>query len=88
MDLHDYWNVRRVFRTMASQWNRPVWVVKRTVRQTIDRSWEKAMSNPEEKALWDQYFPNGKPTPVQYILWLGRAHERGEEVPYLLKEPF
>lgn len=52
----------------------------------IDESWEKAMSDPEEKALWDKYFPCGKPTPVQYILLLGHAHEKGEEIPLLLKK--
>ena len=86
MDLHDYRNVRRVFRTMASEWKCPVWVVKLTVRRMINQCWEKARSDPEEKALWDQYFPDGKPTPDQYILMLGNAHERGEDVPFLLKE--
>lgn len=86
MDLHDYLNVRRVFRTMASEWKCPVWVVKLTIRRMINHSWEKALANPEEKALWNTYFPNGKPTPDQYILLLGHAHERGEEIPFLLKE--
>lgn len=44
------------------------------------------MSDPDEKALWDKYFPSGKPTPDRYILMLGHAHERGEEIPVLLKE--
>lgn len=44
------------------------------------------MSDPEQKELWVRYFPNGKPTPDQYILLLGHAHERGEEIPFLLKE--
>lgn len=86
MDLHDYLNVRRVFRVMAIQWRCPVWMVKRTIRKIIDLSWEKAMSDPKAKALWDKYFPNGKPTPDQYILRLGHAHEKGEEVPFLLEE--
>jgi len=86
MDLHDYLNVRRVFRAMASEWKCPVWVVKLTIRRTINQCWEKALSDPEEKARWDQYFPDGKPTPDQYILMMGHAYERGEEVPFLLKE--
>ena len=86
MDLHDYLNVRRVFRTMASEWKCPVWVVKATIRRMINNCWEKAMSDPDEKALWDKYFPGGKPTPDQYIFRLGQAHESGEEVPFLLKE--
>lgn len=86
MDLHDFLNVQRVFRSMAAEWECPVWVVKRIIRRTIDQSWENAQSDPEAKAIWDQYFPTGKPTPGQYILWLGRAHEKGEIVPYLLKE--
>lgn len=86
MDLHDYLNVRRVFRTMASEWKCPVWVVKATIRRMINNCWEKAMSDPDEKALWDKYFPSGKPTPDRYILMLGHAHERGEEIPVLLKE--
>lgn len=86
MDLHDFRNVRRVFRMMAAEWGCPVWVVKGTIRRHIDRSYEKAMSDPEAKAPWDEYFPAGKPTPDQYILRLGHAHEKGEEMPYLLKE--
>lgn len=86
MDLRDYLNVRSVFRTMAAQWGCPVWMVKRTLRRTIDQSWEKAMSDPEAKALWDKYFPAGKPTPAQYILRLGHAYEHEENVPYLLKD--
>lgn len=86
MDLHDSRNVQRVLRTMARNWGYPVWMVKRIIRNTIDKSWELAQLNPEDKALWDKYFPNGKPTPEQYILHLGHARERGEEVPYLLKD--
>ena len=86
MDLHDYLNVRRVFRTMASEWNCPVWIVKLAIRRMINQCREKAMSNPEEKVLWDEYFPNGKPTPAQYILLLGHAHERGEAMPFFLQE--
>ena len=86
MDLHDYLNVRRVFRMMASQWECPVWVVKATIRRLIDQNWERVMSDPEEKALWETYFPNGKPSPDQYILLLGHAQENGEVIPFLLKE--
>lgn len=86
MDQHDSRNVQRVFRMLAAEWNCPVWEVERTIQGSIDRGWEKAMGDPEEKALWDKYFPNGKPTPSQYILWLGHAHEDGEDMPYLLGE--
>lgn len=86
MDRHDSRNVQRVFRTMAAEWRCPVWMVERIIQQTIDHSWEKAMLDPEAKALWEKYFPNGKPTPDQYILRLGHAHEEGEYMPYLLEE--
>lgn len=86
MHLHDFLNVRRVLRMMAAEWGSPVWMVKRTIRQIIDQSWEKSMFDPEAKALWDKYFPNGKPTPDQYILRLGYAYENGEDMPHLLKE--
>ena len=86
MDLHDNRNVRRVFRTMAAQWGCPVWMVERIIQQAIDRNWEKAMADPEVSALWGEYLPNGKPTPTEYILRLGHAHERGEDVPYLFLE--
>ena len=86
MDFHDYCNVRRILRLLAAQWKLPVWVVKKILQNTIDESWNKAMSDPEAKKLWDQYFPKGKPTPEQYILGLGYAHEKGEEIPHLLKE--
>ena len=50
------------------------------------RCWAKAVSDPEAKALWERYFPKGRPTPEQYILRLGQAQETGEEMPWLLKE--
>ena len=86
MNLHDKRNVQRVFRAMAADWNCPVGMVKVILQRTIDRNWEKAMLDGEKKALWDKYFPKGKPTPDQYILWLGRAHDKGEDVPYLLNK--
>ena len=85
MDLHDYLNVQRVLRTMAAEWNCPVKVVKLIIQKAIDESWEKAMSDPEAKVLWAKYFPNGKPSLQQYILRLGRAHETGENIPFLLR---
>lgn len=87
MDLHDYLNIHRVFRTIAEEWNCPVWMAKLIVQQTIDQIWEKAESDPDTKARFDQYFPDGKPTPTQYILRLGHAHESGEELPYFLDDP-
>ena len=86
MDLHDFLNVRRIFRMLAKEWGCPVWVVKSIIRQGIDKSWEEALHDPEDKALWEQYFPNGKPTPNEYILRLGHAHEKGEKVPFLLSK--
>lgn len=86
MDLHDYLNVRRVFRTMAAEWGCPVWAVKMTLKRTISDAWVRSRNDPEAAALWEQYFPGGKqPTPTEYILRLGHAHERGEQVPYLLE---
>lgn len=85
MDLHDYLNVRRTFRMLAAEWNCPVWAAKIVVRRAISNSWEKARTNPEAAALWEKYFPGGKqPTPTEYILLLGHAHERGEEIPQIL----
>ena len=86
MDLRDFLNVQRVLKVMAREWRCPVWAVRRTIRSNIDQSWEKAKDHPEEKALWDLYFPKGKPKPEEYILWLGHAHENGEQMPFLLKE--
>lgn len=85
MNLDNFLNVRRVFRTMAAEWKCPVWEVKRTIRRTINQSYKMAMLNPMEKALWDKYFPSGKPSPNQYILRLGLAYETGEDFPFLLK---
>ena len=83
MNLHDYLNVRRVFRSMAAQRGCPVWMVKRIIQHSIDESWEKAKTDPEAKARWDKYFPKGKPSADQYILRLGHAHETGENIPLL-----
>ena len=83
MDLHDYLNVRRVFRMLAAEWNCPVWAVKVIIREFIDRNWDDAMSDPEKRKRLEQCFPQGKPTPKQYIIHLGYAKERGEEIPYL-----
>lgn len=82
MNLHDFINVRRVFRAMAVEWGCPVRTVKQIIQRSIDQSWEKAMSDPEALALWTKYLPSGKPTPEQYILRLGHAHESGEDVPF------
>lgn len=84
MDSHDRRNVQRIIRLLAREWNCPTWRVTHIIQQSIDKSWGIAMLDPERKALWDQYFPDGKPTPEQYILWLGHAHERNETMPYLL----
>lgn len=86
MDSHDSRNVRRVLRRLSAEWCCPIWAVERMIQQNIDRSWEKAMSDPEAKALRDKYFPDGKPTPEQYILWLGHAHENRKVVPRLLDD--
>ena len=86
MNFHDYLNIRRVYRTLASEFHCPVWALKLMLRRMINRSWEKAMTAPEEKARWDSCFPDGKPTPDQYVLMLGHAYEKGEEAPFLLKE--
>ncbi len=86
MDLHDSRNIRRVLHIMSAEWGQPVWKVKHIIQQAIDQRWEKAMLDPEEKALLDKYFPDGKPTPEQYVLWLGHAHEKGEDMPYLLED--
>lgn len=81
MNRDDQRNVQRVMRKIASDWRCPVWKVESSISIAIDRCWETARSNPEEKKLWDMYFPEGKPTPAQYILLLGHAHERGEKNP-------
>lgn len=84
MNFQDYQNVQRVFRTIAAEWGCPVWMVIEIIQQTIDQSWEKAICNQDVKALWKKYFPNGKPSPEQYVLRLGHAYESGEYIPYLL----
>jgi len=71
---------------MAKEWNCPVWLVKRTVQHIINKNWERAQSIPEDKARWDMYFPDGKPTTEQFILQKGRAFERGEEMPMLFRD--
>lgn len=86
MNRLDQRNVQRVMRKIASEWRCPVWKVERTIGSAIDRCWEAARSKPDEKELWDTYFPEGKPTPKQYILLLGHAHESGEKIPELLHE--
>ena len=86
MDKHDRRNVQRVLRTIAVDWRCPVWKVQSTIAASIDRTWNEIQSIPEEKKLWDMYFPGGKPTPEEYILLLGHAYERGEKMPDLLHE--
>ena len=43
------------------------------------------MQDPETKVLRNKFFPKGKPTPKQYVLMLGYAHETGDVIPDLLK---
>jgi len=84
MDAHERRNVNRVFRTMAREWGCPVWMVRQTIQKAIDQSWENSMHNSEARAVWCKYFPDGKPTPEQYILFQGRKFETGEDMPELL----
>lgn len=85
MDLHDFLNVRRVLGILAMQYGCTVREFKERTQKMIDRNWENAQSVPEEKALWDKYFPEGKPTTEQFILCLGQAHEKGEEMPFFFR---
>lgn len=85
MDLHDYLNVRRILKLLGREWNCPIWAVKLTIQRSLDETWANAQGDPEAAARLDKYFPDGKPTPEGYILRLGRAHESGEDIPYLLK---
>ena len=84
MNMRERRNVNRVFRTIAREWNCPVWLVKVIIQRTIDESWEKAAHDPTSQYLWHKYFPNGKPTPEQYILFQGRKFENDEDMPDLL----
>ena len=84
MDAHERRNVNRVLRTMAREWRCPEWMVRRTIQNAIDQSWESSMQNPEAKAVWCKYFPDGKPTLEEYILFQGRKFENGEEMPTIL----
>ena len=83
MDRKDQRNVQRVLRRMAAEQRVPVWLLKRVIQQGIDQTWEQA--DPEHAALLARYFPEGKPDAEEYILRLGRAHETGEQIPYLLR---
>ena len=85
VDQHDQRNIQRILKGIAAAQGVPVWVIRFTIRKAIAGAWERSRSDPEAAALWEQYFPGGRqPTVDEYILRLGRAHERGEEVPYLL----
>lgn len=86
MDSHDSRNVQRVLRVLAREWGYPVWMVKGIIQKEIDKSWQAAQLDPKEKVIWITYFPEGKPTAEQYILWLGHGKEKGEVWPYLLKD--
>lgn len=84
MNLHDYLNVRKVFRIMAAEWDCPVWVAKCVVQYSIDQKWKTAVYDSQLNAHLHKYFPDGKPTVDQYILRLHRARKNGEDVPFLL----
>ena len=86
MNLRERRNLARAFRMLARDWHCPIWMVNLFIQRAIDESWEKAAYNPQLKALWDKHFPNGKPTPEEYILFQGRKFEKGEEMPELLCE--
>ena len=86
MDAHDRLNVNRVLRRMSKEWRVPVWKVEQIIQENIEKTWAYALSDPEHQKLLDRYFPEGKPTPEQYILLLGHAHERKEHIPFLMKE--
>ncbi len=86
MDLHDYSNVKRVLRNLSKKWRVPIWKAEQIVQDVIDKTWEKSIYDPKQKTLLDTYFPAGKPTPQQYILRLGQAHERNEYIPLFLED--
>lgn len=83
MDICESRNVHRVFQALSAQWGCPIWLVKRFIKFNIDESYENAKFDPEAQVRWDTYFPNGKPTPDQYVLRLGKAYENGEDIPLL-----
>ena len=85
MDLHDFLNVRRVLKLLAREWGMPVILVKARIQRSLDETWDNAQGEPDAAARLAKYFPEGKPTPEGYILRLGHAYEKGEDVPYLLK---
>ena len=76
--------VNGVLRVMSKQWGIPVWKTEQIIQEKIDKTWKIAMLEPDRKVLLDKYFPDGKPTPQEYILRLGHAHETEEDVPFLL----
>lgn len=86
MDIHNYWNVQRVFQMLGRQWGCPIWKVKRMIQEAIDYNWKIMQFDPTAKELWEKYFPDGKPTVEEYIACLGTLHEKGEEMPYFLKD--
>ena len=86
MRLRDFMNVQRVYRTLSAKWGCPIWMVKKMIRHTIEKGWEKAQADSEAKSLWDKYFPLGKPTPNQYIERLGHARENKENIPFFFYE--
>ena len=78
MDLHDSFNVQRVFQALAEEWGCPVWMVRQIIQQIIDRSWENAMSDSETKALWDKYFPSGNQRRVNISYDWGKHTKTGK----------
>ena len=86
MGYYDDSKIQNMYQIITEKTGQPEWLVGIILCYGIERSWEIAEQDLELKILWEKYFPKGKPTPEEYLLWLAQAQESGEDIPFLLRE--
>ena len=86
MKLLEFFRVQRVLQDMAARDGGAVLEVRLSIQEAINEAWANSRSDPEAKAAWDKYFPDGrKPSVEQFIVHLGRRLSAGENPPYLIR---
>lgn len=68
MSFFDTMKSKYAIKSIAEAERKSIAEIEASLQESIDRAWE----NAECRALQDQYFPNGKPTPEEFITVMAR----------------
>ena len=68
MSFIDTMKSKSALRSIAEKEGKSLAEIEAAIQESIDAAWE----NPECRALQNLYFPNGKPTPEEFITVMAR----------------